>query len=235
MANETPHHRYKEVTDNPAKGEDAAFGWCFANILFLLSLPLALIIFLLLLIFCKWQISLYISLGVFILIIIGGLSSKYGYDKTSPRLKEAERAKRFLGFDFGNDFRLRTTGSHDYSEILLDFSEDNFLPLMEFCKKFEAKKERVDSDDKITITEYLPYYEIQDDSIMELGDNLFRKGEDCSLNQIPKEEFKREGFTKIESHYDPKLSKDDNLWINSELQLEVDYNNRTLKMFYAGW
>lgn len=235
MANETPHHKYREITDDPTEGNDAAYGWCASLFLFIVSFPLSLVLFFILLIFCNWQISLGISLGVFVLIILMGLYLKYGYNKTSPRLKEAERAKNFLGFDFGNDFTLRSTGSHDYAEILLDFPKESFLPLMDYCKKFDKKEERIDSENEITITEFLPYIRVLDDSIMEWGEGLVKKGKDGNLYTITEDEIKKDGFTKIESYYDPNLSNDKNLRINSQLKLEIDYKYRTLKMSYTGW
>ena len=50
-----------------------------------------------------------------------------------------------------------------------------------------------------------------------------------------KEAAKRAGFTKVEDYHDPSLSKPDNLWAKCRLQCEVDYENRTLKMFYVGF
>lgn len=191
MANETPHHKYREITDDPAEGNDAAEGWCGSLFLFIVSLPLSFIIFLILLIFFNWQISLEISLCVFVLIIISGFCSKYGYDKSSPRLKEAERAKRFLGYDFGTDFTLRSTGSHDYEEILLDFPEESFLSLMDYCKKFDKKEERIDAENEITITKFLPYLKVFDDSIMEGEDGLVKKGKDGNLYLVTEDEIKK--------------------------------------------
>lgn len=235
MASETSQHTYREFTDNPAEGKDAAFGSCASLFLFIVSFPLSLILFLILLIFCNWQISLWISLSVFALVIIMGLRSKYGYDKSSPRLKEAERAKDFLGFDFGTDFTLRSTASHEYEEILLDFSEESFLPLMSYCQKFDKKEERIDSDNKIIITKNLPYIKVIDESIINWGDVLIKKAQDGKLYRISIDEIKKEGFTKIESYYDPKLSKDKNLWITKQVELEVDFQYRTLKMSYTYW
>ena len=120
-------------------------------------------------------------------------------------LREAEHAKRFLGFDFGNDFTLRKITSHDYAEILLDFDEASFAPLMDFCKSQAESSGRVDNKDEIVITEIKQHIETEDKKIIEAG------------------------FTKTECYYDLLLSKPDNLWIISRLKCEVDYENKTLK------
>lgn len=221
MANETLHHRYREITDDPAEGENASYGWCASLLLFIISLPLSLVIFLILLIFCSWQLSVLISLGIFVLIILFGLFSKYGYDKTSPRLYEAERAKRFLGFDFGNNFRLRKTGSHHYEEILLDFNEEEFKLLEEFCK---SQKEYIEMQDgtKSSIIHIIPYIEKG-----EIG-HICTTGE---RRHYSKQEI-TPGFTKEEINYDLKVSHD---WISSILTMEVDYEARTLKFSYSGF
>lgn len=235
MANETPHHIYREITDDHTEGHDAAVGWCASLLLFIVSVPLSLGLFLLLLIFCNWQISAMISISVFVLIIIFGLFLKYGYDKTSPRLKESEKAKRFLDYDFGTVFTLRTTYSHDYEEILLDFSQESFLPLMNFCKKLNEKEERIDSVDEITIKKFLPHIKVLNESFIEWEDELGMEWKDGNSFSNNGAEIKNDGFTKIESYYNPNLSNDNNLWIKSQIKLEVDYNYRTLKMSYTVW
>lgn len=173
---------------------------------------------------CEWEVMRWVLLALSLIIVLFGIylglddgKSSIDYDKTSPRLREAQRAKSFLGYDFGDNFKLRTTGSHDYSEILLDFEEDTFRPLGDFCKSQTAYKIQTSTQDEITITEIKHHIVVQE-KVFEF-----------------EEELTKPGFTKIESYYDPSLSKEDHLWIKCLLQCEVDYENMTLKMFYAGW
>lgn len=252
MANETPFHSYVEIGDTPRKSLDlAGYGSGFLVLFCLVSFFIFCILLILSFIFgwyyLKW-ISLFSALGILALAIYNFLKvfrikddSELNEKKEinildSPRLVEAQRAKIFLGFDFGNNFRLRTTGSHDYSEILLDFTDESFIPLMEYCKKLEIKKERIESNDEIIITEFLPYIKVFDETIKSFGKYwLYRKDQNGILHKISEDDIKKDGFTKVESHYDSKLSCDNNLFNIYELQLEVDYDSKTLKMFYGAW
>ena len=151
MANETPHHKYRIVSDNPKEGEDYAVRKHISDRMSIITIiPLAFIV---LSIISNWVIVFWISVMALCVLIVATLSFRANYDKTSPRLREAEYVKRFLGFDFGNDFTLRKTESHEYAEILLDFDEASFAPLMEFCKSQKESCERVDKKDEIVITE----------------------------------------------------------------------------------
>lgn len=252
MANETPFHHYVEIGDTPSQSLDLeGYGSCFLVVFCLVFFLVFFILLILSFIFgwyyLKW-ISLFSALIILVLAIYNFLKffgikddSELNEKKEinildSPRLGEAQRAKIFLGFDFGNDFRLRTTGSHDYSEILLDFTDESFIPLMEYCKKLEIKKERIESIDEIIITEFLPYIKVFDETIISFGSEwLYRKDQNGNLHKISEDDIKKDGFTKVESHYDSKLSCDDDLFIIYQLTLEVDYKSKTLKMFYGGW
>ena len=212
MANETPNHKYTVVSDNPMDGEDYAARKHISDRMSIVTIiPLAFIV---LSIISNWVIVFWISVMALCVLIVSTLSFRANYDKTSPRLREAEYAKRFLEFDFGNDFTLRKTESHDYAEILLDFDEASFAPLMEFCKSQKESSERVDKKDEIVVTEIKQYIENK---------------------EYRKETIRKVGFTKVEDYHDPSLSKPDNLWAKCRLQCEVDYENRTLKMFYVGF
>lgn len=215
MANETPYHTYREVGDDPIDGDSYGCAWIMSKIVLFISIPfiaLTVVSFC-----CGWEIMKWVWLAISLLIVLFGLYTRMCYDKTSPKLLEAQRAKNFLGYDFGDNFKLRTTGSHDYSEILLDFEEDAFTPLSEFCKSQTAYKIQTSTQDEITITEIKHHIVVQE-KVFEF-----------------EEELTKPGFTKIESYYDPSLSKEDHLWIKCLLQCEVDYENMTLKMFYVGW
>lgn len=100
----------------------------------------------------------------------------------------------------------------------MDFNENGFDLLNKFCEDSVALYNRIDGEDEITITEVRKHLVID---------------EGCDF--IGKPPITKSGYTKIESYYDPQLSKDGNLWITSMLRLEVDYECRTLKMSWTGW
>lgn len=225
MANETLGHTYREITDDPVSGDNAGCSWFMSGCLFVIASPfviLAIIAFII-----KWNILKWIFLSIALLLFTVAIIERLSFCKLpkrlndamkspSPRLLEAERAKHFLGFDFGDDFKLRTTGSHDYAEILIDFSDETFAPLKDFCLGLRCSKSRKNDEHEITITETMPYIVVKDES-------LFAEG------------VVKPGFTKIEGYYDSGLTKNDNLWITSQLRLEVDYEANTLKMSWTGW
>lgn len=224
MANETPYHIYREVGDDPidCKGCAKIVGYIMSGIILFISIPF--IVLTIISFCCEWEIMRWVYLAFSLIIVLFGVylgldngKSSIEYDKTSPRLQEAQRAKNFLGYDFGDNFKLRTTGSHNYSEILLDFEEDAFTPLSEFCKSQKACKIQSSSPDEITITE--------------VKHHIVLKEKEFELEK----ESTKTGFTKTESYYNPSLSKEDHPWIKCMLQCEVDYENMTLKMFYVGW
>lgn len=225
MANETLGHTYREITDDPVSGDNAGCSWFMSGCLFVIASPfviLAIIAFII-----KWNILKWIFLSIALLLFTVAIIERLSFCKLpkrlngamkrpSPRVLEAERAKHFLGFDFGDDFKLRTTGSHDYAEILIDFSDETFAPLKDFCLGLRCSKSRKNDEHEITITETMPYIVVKDES-------LFAEG------------VVKPGFTKIEGYYDSGLTKNDNLWITSQLRLEVDYEANTLKMSWTGW
>lgn len=228
MANETPGHEYRMITDNPDDntGDNTGCAWFISGCIFILSAPFA-ILTIVAFIF-KWHVMKWFFLFVTTSLFLWAFIERFSFSKLhrkpdnimnrpSPRLMEAQRAKDFLGFDFGNEFTLRTTRSHDYVEILLDFSSEAFSTLQNFCSRLDPSKNRYDSEKEITITEILDYIVAKDESI------------------IGREKITKPGITKIESYYDPQLSNGGCLWIKSQLRLEVDYGERTLKMSCTWW
>ena len=205
MANETPNHKYTIISDDPKDAEEYAYRKQLSDYVSVVAVvPLAFIV---LSIISNWIIVFWISVVALCVLIMAALSFRANYDKTSPRLREAEHAKHFLGFDFGDNFTLRKTKASNYEEILLDFDEASFTPLMVFCKSQAESSERVDNKDEIVITEIKQHIEAESEGIVKVG------------------------FMKTESYYAPSLT--DDLQIKSRLQCEVDYENRTLKMFYV--
>lgn len=60
-----------------------------------------------------------------------------------PRLRAhyASVIKDVIGFDFGDDFKLLFTGSHDYEEYLYIFSEESFEPLKKHLESIPDGKD----------------------------------------------------------------------------------------------
>lgn len=223
MANETPHHKYTIISDAPEDYPGCA--WFMSGCLFVLSV-LFMIITIITFIF-DWSVAKWILATITLLIFVWALVERLSFcklpkkldeflNRPSPRLSRAQWAKNFLGFDFGTKFKLRTTESHDYEEILLDFNESDFVLLKSFCENSDESSQRIDSEDEITITEIKKFI------VLDEGGEYIGKAPAI-----------KSGFTKEESYYYPKLSKKDNLWPKSKLQLEVDYEHRTLKMSYV--
>lgn len=231
MANETPHHKYRTVPDNPEPIvlDNPGCAKFVSGCLLIISIP-----FLLVTIVCfafNWTVLQWIFLSISLLLVLWALKERFTFGaspnkggnfiyKNPSKLEEAFRAKVFLGFDFGNEFTLRTTGSHDYAEILLDFTENGFAPLRQFCEKTTETHSRKDTDNEITITEIKKHIVIEEE-----------------FDFIGKPAIIKPGFTKkIERYYDAKSSdaKSD-LFITSQLKLEVDFEARTLKMSFTGF
>lgn len=234
MANETPHHTYREITDNP--GDNPGCAWFASGCLFIIASPFVLLTILAFVF--DWQIIQWVFLSLSALLILLALIERLSFcklpnklnaivNRPSPRLSEAQRAKDFLGFDFGTDFRLRTTGSHDYSEILLDFNDEPFIPLKEFC--MSQTSSATCNDSKTIIMGSLDYILVKDGAF------------------TSEEKTIKPGYTKIENNYDPGLKIKDIDCLNeisgfgyagtitSQWRLEVDYECRTLKMSWTGW
>ena len=60
-----------------------------------------------------------------------------------PRLKNnySSAIKKVIGYDFGNDYKLLYTGSHDYEEYLYIFSNDSFEPLKKHLESIPDGKD----------------------------------------------------------------------------------------------
>jgi hypothetical protein len=61
-----------------------------------------------------------------------------------PRLREkyASVIKTVIGFDWGNDYKLLYTGSHDYEEYLYIFTEESFSPLKKHLESMEDGEQK---------------------------------------------------------------------------------------------
>lgn len=67
---------------------------------------------------------------------------EYAIASSQPPSKSqvASVIKNVIGFDFGDDFKLLKTSSHDYEEYLYIFSETSFEPLKNHLDPIPDKK-----------------------------------------------------------------------------------------------
>ena len=143
MIDYTPHHQYKEIVDyippkeNVLKSKIRGFcllflylaivGWMF-NSLFQLKSTI-------------WSF-LYDCIGIGFLALIIGVVFVLVYALFSPgkpRLREnyASVIKTVIGFDWGDDYMLLYTGSHDYEEYLYVFTKESFKPLKKYLESMK--------------------------------------------------------------------------------------------------
>ena len=149
MIDYTPRRRYKEIVDYIPPQKDVIRG----KIVYYLLLILYIVIIgwgVMKILQCgsvwlyiKYTIALTI-IGLFIgvvFMIIHWITSP-----ARPRLKTsyANVICNVIGFDFGGDFKLLFTESHDYEEYLYIFSEESFNPLKKHLETIPDGK-----DDKI--------------------------------------------------------------------------------------
>lgn len=146
MIDYTPHHQYEEIIDFIPPKKDVVWGKIIGYLLLLFYIAIVCWFITIILhsdsvlLFIKNSIALgaiALFVGV-IFVIIHWLSSSQ-----SPRLKAnyASAIKNVIGFDFGNDFKLLYTGSHDYEEYLYIFSEESFGPLKEHLESIPNGKD----------------------------------------------------------------------------------------------
>ena len=144
-------YEYTVVSDNPKDGEYYACGWLMSGCVMVVAvIPLFCFILSLVL---GWTILSWISAVMLVVLLTAAFLFRFNYDKTSPRLRKAERVKEFLGFDFGNDFTLKAVELREVYELMVLFDEASFAPLLDFCKSQAESSERVDNKGEIVITE----------------------------------------------------------------------------------
>lgn len=135
MIDYTPNHKYEEIKDNSQKHQShrtskhsiyVILSTIIAMILGFIFLPL-------------WAKIIMLIIGV-IIIVISALALFVSSDQSKNRI--ANKIKPVLGFDFGDDFKLLRTTSHDYEEFLYLFTEESFEPLKQYLETMK------DSEDK---------------------------------------------------------------------------------------
>ena len=149
MIDYTPLHDYKEIVDYIPPQKDvirgkivdylllfiyiAIIGWAIMRILLCGSIWHGIV----------YAIAL-IIIGIFIGVVFMFIHLRYSPGKPRFRAKYASAIKDVIGFDFGDDYKLLFTGSHDYEEYLYIFSKESFEPLKKHLESIPDGK-----DDKI--------------------------------------------------------------------------------------
>lgn len=128
MIDYTPHHQYTEVLDRPDQASTLAHKWTKRVISFAIIAGVIGIMFLGFQYLPRWIMILITIIMVFV-----GIIALIGYTIASyqppSKSQVASVIKDVIGFDFGDDFKLLKTSSHDYEEYLYIFSESSFEPL----------------------------------------------------------------------------------------------------------
>ena len=128
MIDYTPHHQYTEVLDRPEQVKDFAHKWTKR------AITLAVVAGIICAIILGFQyLPRWIMIVITFLMVIVGIIALIGYaiaDYQPPSKSQiASVIKDVIGFDFGDDFKLLKTSSHDYEEYVYNFSESSFKPL----------------------------------------------------------------------------------------------------------
>ena len=146
MTNYTPLHDYKEIVDYIPPQKDVIRGKIVDYLL--LFIYIAIIgwaIMRILLCGSIWHGIVYvialIIIGLFIGVVFMFIHLLYSPGKPRLRAKYASAIKDVIGFDFGDDYKLLFTGSHDYEEYLYIFSEESFEPLKKHLESIPDGKD----------------------------------------------------------------------------------------------
>ena len=128
MIDYTPRHQYTEVLDRHEQVKSFAHKWTRKVI------TLAAVAGIICAMLLGFQyLPFWIMIVITFLMVIVGIIALIGYAIASyqPPSKSqiASVIKNVIGFDFGDDFKLLKTSSHDYEEYLYIFSESSFEPL----------------------------------------------------------------------------------------------------------
>ena len=152
MIDYTPYHQYSEIHDYIPEKKAIIKSKIIGYSLLLLYVGIIILLVTKMLtwpMFFSWS-SLFDFIEqmfwVFILAIIIGFIFVAIYAFNSPgetRLKAdyANAIKDVIGFDFGDDFKLLFTSSHDYEEYLYVFTEESFGPLKDHLESMKEGKQ----------------------------------------------------------------------------------------------
>lgn len=127
MIDFTPNHQYKEIVDSDVQAEISA------NKSVQIVIAIAVVASIICLFLGFQNLSWWIMIPITIIMIPVWIVALFFYALASYRpLSKAQVAsiiKNVIGFDFGDDFTLLQTSSHDHEEYLYLFSESSFEPL----------------------------------------------------------------------------------------------------------
>ena len=148
MIDYTPHHHYKEIVDYLPPEKDVIRSKILGYLL--LFIYIALIVWRIMELFHSSSIGSCINniiVLIIIVVIIGAVFLLiHGiFSPGKPRLKSnySSVVKKVIGYDFGDDYKLLYTGSHDYEEYLYFFSKDSFEPLKRHLESIPEGEDNV--------------------------------------------------------------------------------------------
>ena len=123
MIDYTPHHQYTEVLDRPEQANNFAHKW--TKRIIALAVMAGIICAIL---FGFQYLPRWIMILITIIVVLVGIIALIGYAIASyqppSKSQVASVIKNVIGFDFGYDFKLLKTSSHDYEEYLYIFSDE---------------------------------------------------------------------------------------------------------------
>ena len=128
MIDYTPHHQYTEVLDSPEQGKGFTHKWTRSVIAIAVVVGIIYAILLGFKYLPHWIMIIIIVITIFVGIIALIVYAIPSYQPPS-KSQIASAIKNVIDFDFGDDFKLLKTSSHDYEEYLYIFSETSFEPL----------------------------------------------------------------------------------------------------------
>ena len=139
MIDYTPHHQYTEVLDRPEQANNFAHKWTKRIIALAVMAGIICAILLGFQYLPRW-----IMILISIIVVLVGIIALIGYAIASyqppSKSQVANVIKNVIGFDFGDDFKLLKTSSHDYEEYLYIFSESSFEPLKNHLDSISDKE-----------------------------------------------------------------------------------------------
>ena len=215
MGNESLNKYYIEVSDNP-KESVSYTNHCLFSILLILILMLFLFLSGIVRIFkqkklCK--ILLYISGIIFLASIISYIS----YDHSSPRIKKGNVVKEYLGYDFGNEYKLLERNHREYFVYQIELKDSDFEKLRRFC---ESQQDVYDE----------PSLENKNIVYTDVRHSIFTKHKEKDESR-----GSSQGFYKKQRFYKIDENKKTNHIPEIEKILEIDYENKLITMKFLFW
>ena len=133
MIDYTPNHQYTEVKDS-SSSEDKG---CISEIVIFIVISTLLFGIAIYYLPNWWILFTIIFVPVILVALLIGAIASY---KEPSKNKIANTIKGVIGFDFGDDFKLLKTASHDYEEYLYIFSEESFENLKSYLESIDEGK-----------------------------------------------------------------------------------------------